>query len=96
MGEGVRPAGEISDGENGWRREGWGGTNGPKTQLAADTQGQRQRGRQKRVRAIEALGGVKRIKIEGVESEREASRHRERQGRDSYFLVMPFASVWLR
>lgn len=33
----VRSAGGIGDGENGWG----GGTNGLKTQLAADTQGQR-------------------------------------------------------
>lgn len=38
MGEGVCSAGGISDGENRWR-EGE-GTNGLKTQLAADTQGQ--------------------------------------------------------
>lgn len=88
MGEAVKSAGEISDGENGWR-EGGGGTNGPKTQLAADTQGQRdekserqtERGRQGREREGEMVGSVKMIKIEGVReraSAREMSRHHHR------------------
>ena len=65
---GEKSAGGTSDGENGWRVGGWrrGGTNGPKTQLAADTQGQRD-------------GKSERQTEREKDRERERGRERERE-----------------